>query len=169
MTAAEKRMEAREMHERRGERDVWVQRAWELLDREEEQMEVVVRLREELGITEAEAWYGVARARERLGWTLDAKKAGLVEGSIERAEQVRALALGVVEKDEGDRVGAIGQLRAADDQLNRLSGAYEPERIDFSESVHEVGADEAMAALRGELKRLGLKEYEEGDEEGGGR
>ena len=142
------------MARRRGQRGKWVTRAVELMREEEMQGEVVAQLVEEFGIEDREAWFAVARARAKLGWTAEKKKQAVIDSAVERAEEVRARALKVVKSDEADRVAALARMTVADDQLNKLAGAYEPERLDVTESSkYEAGADEALERIELLLKK----------------
>lgn len=143
-----------EMARRRGQRGKWVARAVKLMRKEEMQGEVVAQLVEEFGIEDREAWFAVARARVKLGWTAEKKKQDVIDSAVERAEEVRARALKVVKSDQADRVAALTRMAVADDQLNKLAGAYEPERLDVTEaSRYEAGADEALERIELLLKK----------------
>lgn len=157
--------EAKVMFARRERRSEWTGRAVELMESEVDQRSVALDLVEEFEITEAEAWYAVGRARDRLGWTIEEKKKALQDSAIERAEETRARASRVVQEDASDRSTALQRMIQADDQLNKLSGAYEPDRLDVQESKHEIGSDEALKEIARIRKQIGLED--ESDEESG--
>lgn len=155
------------MFARRERRSEWTGRAVELMESEVDQRSVALDLVEEFEITEAEAWYAVGRARDRLGWTIEEKKKALQDSAIERAEETRARASRVVQEDASDRSTALQRMIQADDQLNKLSGAYEPDRLDITESPHEIGSDDALKEIERIRKQIGLNDETDDTDESG--